>query len=409
MLEVNSVNILVINSGSSSIKYRLIHMGTQATICSGLIERIGEPAEGRAIHKIFPSSSQTREITRTQRFPDHKAGFKLMVELLADTKPAGQPNQTAIHAIGHRVVQGGDRFTEACLVTPEVIAGIRELSPLAPLHNPGHCQGMDTALEVFPGVPSVAVFDTEFHQTMPRHVYLYPLPYEYYSELAVRRYGFHGTSHRYVAKGAAKAMRRELNDLNLITCHLGNGASITAIKNGRCLDTSMGLTPLAGIMMGSRCGDIDPSVVTFVAKQRNIPPEELDAIMNKRSGLLGICGRNDMRDVHEARASGDEMAQLAFDMFIYRIRKYLGAYYAVLGRGDALVFTAGIGENDHLTRAAAIEGLEHLGFKLDPAANAMPNPGTSLISTADSPTAIYVVPTDEELEIAQLTQGLVAG
>ncbi len=403
------MNILIINSGSSSIKYRLIHMDTKATICSGLVERIGEPTEGRAVHKIMPGSKQAREIVRTQAFPDHKAGFKLMVELLEETRPAGQSGQVAVNAIGHRVVQGGDRFKEACLVTPKIIEEIRELSALAPLHNPGHAQGMETALEVFPGVPSVAVFDTEFHQTMPRHVYLYPLPYEYYTDLAVRRYGFHGTSHRYVAKGVARAMRRDLIELNLITCHLGNGASITAVKNGQCFDTSMGLTPLAGIMMGSRCGDIDPSAVTYVAKQRNIPPEKLDSIMNKQSGLLGICGRNDMRDVHEARAKGDEMATLAFDMFIYRIQKYLGGYYAVLGRVDALVFTAGIGENDHLTRAAACKGLEHLGFKLDEAANAAPGQGTRLISAPDSPTAIYVVPTDEELEIAQLTQALVAG
>ena len=383
-------------------------MDTKATICSGLIERIGEPAEGRAVHKILPGSEQAREIIRTQRFPDHKAGFQLMVELLEETRPAGQDPQIVISAIGHRVVQGGDRFKEACLITPKIIGEIRDLSALAPLHNPGHAQGMETALEMFPSVPSVAVFDTEFHQTMPPHVYLYPLPYEYYTDLAVRRYGFHGTSHRYVAKGAAKAMRRELKDLNLITCHLGNGASITAVKSGLCFDTSMGLTPLAGIMMGSRCGDVDPSAVTYVAKQRNIPPEKLDVIMNKQSGLLGICGRNDMRDVHEACGNGDEMAKLAFDMFIYRIQKYLGSYYAVLGRVDALVFTAGIGENDHITRAAACRGLEHLGFKLDETANAAPGRGTRLISAPDSPTAIYVIPTDEELEIAQLTQALVA-
>ena len=403
------MNILVINSGSSSIKYRLIHMDTRATICSGLIERIGEPTEGRAVHKIMPGTEQAGEVTRTQHFPDHKAGFKLMVELLAETKPAGGQGQLVVRAIGHRVVQGGDRFKEACLVTPKIVEEIRELSALAPLHNPGHAEGMETALEVFPGVPSVAVFDTEFHQTMPRHVYLYPLPYEYYTDLAVRRYGFHGTSHRYVAKGAAKALHRDLAELNMITCHLGNGASIAAIKNGECFDTSMGLTPLAGIMMGSRCGDVDPSAVTFVAKQRNIAPEKLDVIMNKQSGLLGICGRNDLRDVHEARANGDEMAQLAFEMFIYRIQKYLGSYYAVLGRVDALVFTAGIGENDHLTRAAVCQGLEHMGFKLDVAANAAPGRGTRRVSTPDSPTAIYVVPTDEELEIAQLTQALVAG
>ena len=287
------MNILVINSGSSSIKYRLIHMDTRSTICSGLIERIGEPTDGRAVHKTMPGTEQAAEITRTQRFPDHKAGFKLMVELLAETKPAGHSGGTSVNAIGHRIVQGGDRFKEACLVTPKTVEEIRDLSPLA------------------------------------------------------------------------------------------------------------------GIMMGSRCGDVDPSAVTFVAKQRNIPPEKLDAIMNKQSGLLGICGRNDMRDVHEARAAGDEMAQLAFDMFIYRIQKYLGSYYAILGRVDALVFTAGIGENDDLTRAAACQGLEHLGFKLDAAANAARSQNTRLISTPDSPTAIYVVPTDEELEIAQLTQNLV--
>ena len=384
-------------------------MDTKGTFCSGLIERIGEPTEGRAVHKILPGSENSREIVRTQHFPDHKAGFKLMVELLEQSGgPSGQTGQTMINAIGHRVVQGGDRFKTACLITPKIIEEIRDLSALAPLHNPGHAQGMETALDMFPSVPSVAVFDTEFHQTMPQHVYLYPLPYEYYTELAVRRYGFHGTSHRYVAKGAARAMGRELKDLNMITCHLGNGASITAIKNGLCFDTSMGLTPLAGIMMGSRCGDIDPSAVTYVAKQRNIPPEKLDAIMNKQSGMLGICGSNDMRDIHAARAKGEAMAELAFAMFIYRIQKYLGSYYAILGRVDALVFTAGIGENDHLTRAAVCQGLEHLGFNLDAAANAAPGQDTRLISAQESPTPIYVVPTDEELEIAQLTQGLVS-
>lgn len=397
------MNILVINTGSSSIKYRFIRMDSGATVCSGLVERIGEPVEGRIVHKIAPGTPEAREITKTMPFPDHRAGFAVIGELLAES------GGTSIDAIGHRVVQGGDRFKETCLVTREVIEGIRNLSPLAPVHNPGHVQGMETALEMFPDVPAAVVFDTEFHQTMPPHVYLYPLPYEYYTELAVRRYGFHGTSHRYVAKGAAKAIGRKLEELNLITCHLGNGASITAIKNGLCFDTSMGLTPLAGIMMGSRCGDVDPTAVTFLAAQRNISPSELDNIMNKKSGFLGICGRNDMRDIHAARAEGDEKARLAFEMFIYRIQKYLGSYYAVLGRLDALVFTAGIGENDPLTRAAVCTGLEHLGLKLDAAANAAPGKDTRLISAKDSPIAIYVVPTDEELEIAQLTEALLTG
>ncbi len=396
------MNILVINSGSSSIKYSLMDMDTLSTACSGLIERIGEPVDGMATHKVKPGTAESRQLTRTQKFNDHRAGFKLMAELLEETE-----GQLRIDAIGHRVVQGGDIFKESCLVTPEVVEQIRSLIPLAPVHNPGHAQGMETALELFPGVPNVAVFDTEFHQTMPPHVFLYPFPYKYYTDLKVRRYGFHGTSHRYVAKQTARAMGRELKDLNMITCHLGNGASIAAIKNGLCFDTSMGLTPLAGIMMGSRCGDVDPSAVTFILQQLGLSPAELDKIMNKESGLKGICGSNDMRDVETALETGDEMAKLAFDMFIYRIQKYLGSYYAVLGRVDALVFTAGIGEKGPLTRAAACAGLEHLGFKLDKAANEAKAREIRCISTPDSPTAIYVTPTNEELEIAQLTMELV--
>ena len=396
------MNILVINSGSSSIKYSLMNMDTLSTACTGLIERIGEGVPGTATHKVKPGTPEAQKLTRSQTFDDHRAGFKLMVELLEESE--GQVN---IDAIGHRVVQGGDIFKESCLVTPKVVEQIRELIPLAPVHNAGHVQGMETALELFPGVPEVAVFDTEFHQTMPPHVFLYPFPYKYYTDLKVRRYGFHGTSHRYVAKQTAKAMGRELKDLNMITCHLGNGASISAIKNGLCFDTSMGLTPLAGIMMGSRCGDVDPSAVTFILQQLGISPAELDKIMNKESGLKGICGSNDMRDIETALERGDEQAKLAFDMFVYRIQKYLGSYYAVLGRVDALVFTAGIGENGPIARAAICAGLEHLGFKLDQTANDVKAREIIRISAPDSPTAIYVTPTNEELEIAQLTMELV--
>jgi acetate kinase len=280
---------------------------------------------------------------------------------------------------------------------------IEENNPLAPLHNPANLIGIGVAEELFPETPNVAVFDTEFHQTMPPKAYLYALPYEYYQDLKIRRYGFHGTSHKYVAKNVAAAMGRKPEEINVITVHLGNGGSITAVQNGKCIDTSMGMTPLAGVMMGSRCGDIDPAIAGYIAEMKNISYREVDAILNKESGLKGICGMNDMRDIHESAAAGNERARLAVDMFSYRVKKYIGAYFAALGTVDAIAFTAGIGENDDIVRKGVCENMQGLGIELDLQANAGRISSQKLISTPASKVQIWVIPTNEELQIAQDT------
>lgn len=400
------MNVLVINSGSSSIKYQLLDLATGSVLATGLVERIGE-ATGRIKHKNAPDSAQETESVRELPIPDHKTGMRLAAELLTEPGKGVVKDTSDIDAVGHRIVHGGEYFSEPALVDDSVVEKIREVSPLAPLHNPGHIVGIEEARKLFPGIPQVVVFDTAFHQTMPPEAYIYALPYEYYSELKVRRYGFHGTSHRFVAKETAKLLGKPLSECNIITLHLGNGCSMAAVRGGKCVDTSMGLTPLAGLMMGTRCGDIDPAILAYLASQKGLSIKEMDQVMNKQSGLKGVCGSNDMRDVHAARAKGDALAQLAFDMFCYRIKHYIGAYYAVLGNVDALAFTAGIGENDEHVRAKCCESLEGLGIAIDPAVNLKRAKGARDLSKSGSRVKVFVVPTNEELEIATQVMELI--
>ncbi len=311
-----------------------------------------------------------------------------------------------IDAVGHRVVQGGETFKAATRITSDVKKAIEANNPLAPLHNPPNLIGIRVAEELFPGKPQVAVFDTNFHQTIPEKAYLYALPYDYYTEHRIRKYGFHGTSHKYVARETARLMGKETEEVNLITLHLGNGCSISAVKGGKCQDTSMGMTPLAGVMMGTRCGDLDPAIFGYLMDNTGLSQNELDEVLNKKSGLKGICGKNDLRDIHDQAAKGDKNAALAVDMFAYQIKKYIGAYAAVLGRVDALVFTAGVGENDEIVRAKALDGLDFLGVDIDEKINNVRNPAPHTIHTAKSRVQVWVVPTDEERQIAIETRAV---
>lgn len=399
------MNILVINSGSSSIKYQLIDMTTEKALCSGLVERIGE-GMGALTHKINPGTDTEKKFSFEQDFPTHVEGMERVVELITDAEKGVIASTSDIHAVGHRVLLGGEEIKEPVRVNDWVKGVIRDYIPLGPLHNAANLAGIEVAMKLFPHAPSVAVFDTEFHQTMPEKAYLYPLPYELYKELRLRRYGFHGTSHAYVTRKAAEFLGKPVNEVNLITCHLGNGCSMAAVQNGRCVDTTMGITPLEGLMMGTRCGDIDPALVPFLMEKKGWGPAEMDTVMNKKSGLKGICGMNDMRDVHSAREKGDAKAQLAFDMFVYRIRKYVGAFAVVLGRIDAVVFTAGIGENDDFVRAEVCRDMPLLGLEIDAQANAKRSGEIRAISTSASRIPVLIVPTNEELAIAQATQSV---
>lgn len=399
------MNILVINSGSSSIKYQLIDMTTEKALCSGLVERIGE-GMGALTHKINPGTETEKKFSFEQDFPTHVEGMERVVELITDAEKGVIASTSDIHAVGHRVLLGGEEIKEPVRVNDWVKGVIRDYIPLGPLHNAANLAGIEVAMKLFPHAPSVAVFDTEFHQTMPEKAYLYPLPYELYKELRLRRYGFHGTSHAYVTRKAAEFLGKPVNEVNLITCHLGNGCSMAAVQNGRCVDTTMGITPLEGLMMGTRCGDIDPALVPFLMEKKGWGPAEMDTVMNKKSGLKGICGMNDMRDVHSAREKGDAKAQLAFDMFVYRIRKYVGAFAVVLGRIDAVVFTAGIGENDDFVRAEVCRDMPLLGLEIDAQANAKRSGEIRAISTSASRIPVLIVPTNEELAIAQATQSV---
>lgn len=396
------MNILVINCGSSSFKYQLLDMADQSVLCSGLVERIGS-GEGSLTHKKAPGSDAERKFTEQRSFPDHAAGMARVMEMLTGTETGVIKDLSEIAACGHRVVQGGEEFTNSVRIDAHVLDVIRKLSPLAPLHNPPSVQGIEVSMRLLPNCPSVAVFDTEFHATMPPSAFMYPIPYEMYEKHRVRRYGFHGTSHGYVARQAAKVMFRQELGFNVITCHLGNGSSISAVRDGKCADTSMGLTPLAGVMMGTRSGDVDPAILPYLAKQAAMDMDDLDDMLNRKSGLFGICGMNDMRDLHAAREKGDARAQLAFDMFCHSIRKYIGAYYAVLGKVDALVFTAGIGENDDLARAGICEGLEGMGITIDPVLNAVRSGQARKISQQGAKVRVLVIPTNEEIAIAEST------
>ena len=391
------MNILIINTGSSSLKYQLFDMTAAEVLAGGVVERIGE-AEGVLTHKTHENGENggVKKNKITQAIPDHQAAMNLMAEQISH----------GIDAVGHRVVQGGEAFKEATLITEDVKKAIEANNPLAPLHNPPNLIGIRAAEALFPGKAQVAVFDTNFHQTIPEKAFLYALPYDYYTEHRIRKYGFHGASHKYVANETARLMGKKPEEVNLITLHLGNGCSISAVKGGECQDTSMGMTPLAGVMMGTRCGDLDPAIFGYLMTHTGQSQDELDEVLNKKSGLKGICGYNDLRDIHDKSAEGDANAALAVDMFAYQIKKYIGAYAAVLGRVDALVFTAGVGENDEIVRWKALEDLDFLGIEIDKAVNDVRNPEPHTIHTENSRIQVWVVPTDEERQIAIETQGV---
>jgi acetate kinase len=394
------MKILVINSGSSSIKYRLFDMTDKTVLASGVMEQIGE-AESRLTQHTRNRKGEMEEIVNAEPVADHRQGFELIGAVLGES--GAVQNNKELFGIGHRVVHGGEEFKEPTLIDKQVIDTIRRLIPLAPLHNSPNLLGIEVATQSAPQVPQVAVFDTAFHQSIPVHAFRYAIPQDLYEAHHVRRYGFHGTSHDYVAKQAAKLMSRPLKTLNLISLHLGNGASATAVKGGISIDTSMGMTPLEGLIMGTRCGDIDPAIIFYLKRKTGLARDAVESILNKQSGLKGICGVNDMRQIEELARDGNSQAQLAIEMVCYRIKKYIGAYCAVLGRLDALVFTAGIGEKSPLIRACSCQGLAHLGIAVDPDKNNRKSKEAFEIQTESSTVKILVIPTNEELEIAEQT------
>lgn len=398
------MKILVINAGSSSCKYQLIEMDSKTVLCSGLAERIGQQ-NSKLTHKILPDSAQEKKIVRESYFPTHVEALEMVISLMLDPEIAVIKDKREIAGIGHRVLHGGEEITAPVLVDEHVKEIIKKYFVLGPLHNPANLMGIEVAEKLFPGIPNVAVFDTEFGTSLPRAAYIYALPYAMYTELGIRRYGFHGTSHKYIARKTAEFLKKDQNNLRSITMHLGNGSSMTCVKDGKCFDTSMGLTPLEGLIMGTRCGSIDPAIVPFIEEKMGYTPEQADAIMNKQSGLLGICGYTDMRDVHAEAEKGNDRAALAVEMLIHSIRKTLGSYVFLLdGNVDAIVFTAGIGENDHIVRERVCADLESIGIKIDTSENAVRKPGARVISTPDSRIKILIIPTNEELEIAEATE-----
>lgn len=397
------MDILVINCGSSSIKYQLFDTAADVVLAKGGVERIG--AEGAFIAQRAGESEHRHAIP----IPTHHEAFELIVEALVDPDHGAVGDLDSIGAVGHRIVHGGDTLQESCLVTPEVIAELETCVPLAPLHTPAHLIGIRESLAALPGVPNVLVFDTAFHTTMPEKAALYPIPHEYAEVHKVRKYGFHGSSYRYVSRRVAELLDRPLDELKMVVCHLGNGSSMAAIDGGRCVDTSMGLTPLEGLMMGTRSGDIDPAVVLFLERQLGFSPDRVDTLLNKESGLLGVSGYSqDLRDVVARAKEGDERCRLAVEMFAYRVKKYVGAYAAAMDGIDVLVFTAGIGENAPVTRDLVCKGLTFLGIELDAEAN-LAGPRERAISTSDSRVAVLVVPTDEERVIVEDTLRIASG
>lgn len=396
---------LVINSGSSSIKYQLFDMADESVLCSGVVERIGEK-EGVLNHKIAPDTDKAEKVTVEQPIPDHEVGMNLAIDLICGDNGVVQ-DKSEIDAIGHRIVHGGEAFTEPTLVNENVFKELEKVVPLAPLHNPGHLAGMRVTTDLFPDVPQVVVMDTAYHQTLPEKAYMYALPYELYEEMRIRRYGFHGTSHKFVARETAKILGKPVEECNIITVHLGNGCSMTATEKGRAVDTSMGITPLEGLVMGTRSGDVDPALHALLGRNKGMGLEEVDTLLNKESGLKGMCGMNDMRDIHEAVENGNERAEMALAVQTYRTKKYIGSFMAVLGHVDAIVFTAGIGENDPIVREKSVEGLEALGVKIDKELNDRRASEPVKISTEDSAVQLWVVPTNEELAIARDTLAVV--
>jgi acetate kinase len=388
-----SQDVLVINSGSSSIKYQLVDVEAEEAIATGLVERIGQ--ETGSVTHTGPDGKTTLE----QPIRDHEAGMELVLRLFEEHGPALDPS--VLRAVGHRVVQGGDVFAGPALVDDDVYAAIEALSDLAPLHNPPNLAGIRAARHAFPDAPHVAVFDTSFHQSLPAAAYTYAIDRGVAEQYKIRRYGFHGTSHKFVSERTAEVIGKPVEDANIIVLHLGNGASATAVRGGKSVETSMGLTPLEGLVMGTRCGDIDPAVVFHLSRVGGMSTDDIDVLLNRKSGMLGLCGRTDMRDVHAAEEAGDEAARTALEVYYHRIKGYVGAYYAQLGRVDAIAFTAGIGENDAELRERSLAGLERLGIAVDPDRNAGRSSEPKIISPEGAEVAVLVVPTNEELEIAR--------
>ena len=397
------MKILILNAGSSSLKYQLIDMDGEKLLAKGLVERIG--IEGSHINQ----KANGQVFDATAPMANHTEGIQWMLKALLDPEKGALKSMDEIGAVGHRVLHGGERFTASVLVNDEVKEAIKANIPLGPLHNPANLMGIEACEKVMPGTPNVAVFDTAFHQTMPPKAYLYGVPMEYYEKLHVRRYGFHGTSHRYVSKRVCKFLGVDRSKTRVITCHLGNGSSMCAVENGKCIDTSMGITPLEGVIMGTRSGSMDPAVVQYICNNEHISVDEMLTICNKKSGLLGISGlSSDMRDIDKAADEGNERANIARDMLVYGIRKYIGSYAAAMNGVDVIVFTAGIGENNCALRERVMQGFEYLGAKLDPVKNAGCRE-EAVISTDDSKVKICVIPTDEEIVIARDTLCIVTG
>ena len=396
------MKILVLNCGSSSIKYALYNMDDKSVMTSGGAERVG--LDG-AFVKVKLANGEKKQIMHD--IPEHTEGVKFIFSLLTDPEIGVIKSLDEIDAVGHRMVHGGEKFNKSVLLTDEILKVFEECSDLAPLHNPANLKGVNAVKELMPGLPQVGVFDTAFHQTMPDYAYMYALPYELYEKYAVRRYGFHGTSHRYVSHRACEFLGKDYNSSRIITCHIGNGGSVAAVKNGKCMDTSMGLTPLEGVMMGTRSGDIDGGAVAFIQKKLGLDADGISNLLNKKSGVQGITGiSSDMREIDAAAAKGDKKAILALEMYNYRIKKYVGAYAAAMGGADIIVFTAGVGENQTSMRAAVCANMEWMGVKIDKEKNDAARGVEAVISTDDSAVTVVVIPTDEELVIASDTMSL---
>lgn len=401
------MKILVLNCGSSSVKYMIYRWGIRRPLASGIVERVG--IEGSFIKHQVPGR-QTYQ--RSRNCPTHKEAIGLVVQTLTSKEVGVLEEISEIQACGHRVVHGGERFASSVRITPEVLETFRELADLAPLHNPPNILGIEAAMEYLPSIPHVAVMDTSFHQTMPPEAYVYAVPYDWYRSYKVRRYGFHGTSHLYVSKRAAVMLGAKPEEVNLITCHIGNGVSFTAIKQGKSFDHSMGLTPLEGLVMGTRSGDLDPAIIGYIAEKEDLTAQQVINILNKKSGVLGITGKYvDRRDVHKAMQEGDKQAELASKIECHRAKKYLGAYMAALGHTDAVVFTAGVGEKGYQMREEMCAGLQELGVKIDPERNreAVSRSHEFVISADDSPVKVFVIPTDEELVFVEDVVGILNG
>ena len=398
------MKVLVINCGSSSLKYQVLDMTNESLLCKGLVERIG--MEGSVITHEKIGMDKVKNVVPMN---DHKDAIAQVLAAVQNAEYGVVKSMDEIGAVGHRVVHAGEKFACSVKITDEVVKALEECVQLAPLHNPPNLLGIEACKQLMPETPMVGVFDTAFHQTMPPESYIYAIPYEYYQKHGIRRYGFHGTSHKYVAERAAHMLNVSLDDLKLITCHLGNGASVSAIKRGKCIDTSMGFTPLEGLVMGTRSGDIDPAIVTFIREKENLPQGKANEILNKKSGVLGISGvSSDFRDIEEAVAEGNERAALALKVFAHKVRFYIGAYIAEMNGVDAIIFTAGVGENDVTMREIICHNLGNLGIKLDPVKNKVRGKET-IISTEDSKVKLLLIPTNEELMIARDTYNIVTG